>query len=63
MFNALSGNGSLPAALREYRNTAWEAYSSLGMPTTKDEPWRRTDLRGMPAGSFRLPDAQNSASL
>jgi Fe-S cluster assembly protein SufD len=63
MFSALSGNGSLAAGLRDYRNQAWEAYSSLGMPTSKDEPWRRTDLRGMPAESFRLPDAQSRALL
>lgn len=63
MFSHLSGNGTLPAALRSYRDQAWEAYSGLPMPTTKDEPWRRTDLKGMPGGSFRLPDAQNTAGL
>jgi Fe-S cluster assembly protein SufD len=29
------------------------------MPTTKDEPWRRTDLRRMAKSSFHLPDAKN----
>jgi Fe-S cluster assembly protein SufD len=28
------------------------------MPTTRDEAWRRTDLHGLQAGSFRLPDPQ-----
>lgn len=63
MFTQLSGNGALPANLRSYRDQAWEAYTTLAMPTTKDEPWRRTDLRGMPAGSFRLPDAQNTVGI
>ncbi|MDX1614328.1 MAG: Fe-S cluster assembly protein SufD [Candidatus Promineifilaceae bacterium] len=34
-----------PDWMRTMRLEAWEIYSSLPMPTTKDEPWRRTDLR------------------
>ncbi len=41
--------------IQEYRQRAWELYSQLPMPTPKDEPWRRTDLRGLEVGSFRLP--------
>jgi Fe-S cluster assembly protein SufD len=41
--------------LKEYRQRAWDAYQRLQLPTTKDEPWRRTDLRSLPASSFRLP--------
>jgi len=33
------------------------------MPTTTDEPWRRTDLRGLRAGAFRLPSQVDLASL
>jgi Fe-S cluster assembly protein SufD len=35
------------AFLREYRARAWEAYEQLPLPTTKDEAWRRTDIRGL----------------
>jgi Fe-S cluster assembly protein SufD len=41
--------------LQEYRSNAWDLYQSFPMPTQKDEPWRRTDLRGLDMGSFRTP--------
>ncbi|HZW02769.1 MAG TPA: Fe-S cluster assembly protein SufD [Anaerolineaceae bacterium] len=41
--------------LRDFRLKAWETYQSLPMPTTRDEPWRRTDLSRLKLGSFRLP--------
>lgn len=34
-----------PAWMLEFRLAAWEIYSRTPMPTMKDEPWRRTDLR------------------
>lgn len=34
-----------PAWMREFRLQAWEVYENTPMPTTTDEPWRRTDLR------------------
>ncbi|MCI0580850.1 MAG: Fe-S cluster assembly protein SufD [Chloroflexi bacterium] len=34
-----------PAWMREFRLKAWEVYEQTPMPTTNDEPWRRTDLR------------------
>jgi Fe-S cluster assembly protein SufD len=47
----------LPAdgALKEYRRHAWETYSRLAMPAATEEAWRRTDLRLLPADTFRLP--------
>lgn len=42
-------------ALKDYRQRAWKAYQRIPMPTTSDEAWRRTDLRGLPANSFALP--------
>jgi Fe-S cluster assembly protein SufD len=41
----LSANLNEPAWMRERRLQAWELYDSLPLPTIKDEPWRRTDLR------------------
>ena len=31
--------------INKFRNNAWEIYSNMNLPTTKDEPWRRTDLK------------------
>jgi Fe-S cluster assembly protein SufD len=41
----------------DYREDAWETYQNLPLPKTTDEPWRRTDLRGLKAGSFQLVKA------
>lgn len=41
--------------VKDYKKNAWKAYQELAMPTTNDEPWRRTDLRRLDVGSFRLP--------
>lgn len=49
------GNGSAPEFLRDYRLSAWEMFESLPLPKTTDEPWRRTDIRGLEIGSFRQP--------
>jgi len=46
----------ISAAMKQYRLASWEAYKKQGIPTTRDEAWRRTDLRPMPAGTFRLPE-------
>ena len=46
----------LPAGLlADYRRRAWETYARLTLPTVTEEAWRRTDLRGLPADTFRLP--------
>jgi Fe-S cluster assembly protein SufD len=46
----------------EYRNQAWELYQSLALPSTKDEPWRRTDIRGLQAHSFTPAGLTNGHS-
>ncbi len=43
-----------PGFLGEYRANAWATFENLPYPTTKDEPWRRTDLRGLD-GSVQIP--------
>jgi Fe-S cluster assembly protein SufD len=47
----------LPAegALKAYHKQAWETYARLAIPRVNEDAWRRTDLRLMPAESFRLP--------
>ncbi len=42
---ALSARHNEPDWLRQTRLDAWDVYEALPMPTTKDEPWRRTDYR------------------
>lgn len=49
--------------VRAYREKAWEVFQSLPVPTVKDEPWRRTDLKGLHANSFRLPAAEAHLDL
>jgi Fe-S cluster assembly protein SufD len=44
------------AVLREYRKAAWKAYESLPFPTLQDEPWRRTDIRGLNTKEFSLSE-------
>ncbi|MBU0511707.1 MAG: Fe-S cluster assembly protein SufD [Chloroflexi bacterium] len=48
--------------LEGYRTRAWEAFERLPYPTTQDEPWRRTDIRGLD-GSVMLPGQAACAGL
>ncbi|MFN2234818.1 MAG: Fe-S cluster assembly protein SufD [Anaerolineales bacterium] len=45
---------STSGILGSYRRKAWGTFEQLPYPTTKDEPWRRTDIRGLD-GSLALP--------
>ena len=49
----ISGNGAVPEFIKNYHANAWDVYTGLPIPSTSDEPWRRTSLRSMPAGDFR----------
>jgi Fe-S cluster assembly protein SufD len=49
-----------PSFLANYRANAWDSFRSLPIPTILDEAWRRTDLRGLDAGNFRVPDVATS---
>jgi Fe-S cluster assembly protein SufD len=42
---ALSGRLAEPAWMLDKRLAAWELAEDMAMPTTNDEPWRRTDIR------------------
>lgn len=59
MIPSLSDEAIISPYLREYRTKAWELFNSLPMPTPQDEPWRRTDLRGLQPGRFSLPANDN----
>ncbi len=49
-----------PAWLAERRQAAWKAYQTLPLPTTADESWRRTDLRGLALGQLVPAPADES---
>jgi len=46
---------SLKGPLKDYRQKAWDEFQRLPLPTTKDESWRRTNLRTLPSDKFNLP--------
>lgn len=43
-----------PAWLREARETAWQRFESLPMPSQRDEEWMRTDIRLFRLDRFQL---------
>ncbi len=45
----------LSETVRDYRQHAWDVFQATPMPTLRDEPWRRTDLKALQADEFRLP--------
>jgi Fe-S cluster assembly protein SufD len=63
MIPALTDSWSGPALVSDFRNRAWQSFYQLPMPKTSDEAWRRTDLRGMKAGSFRIPTDSDQNKL
>jgi Fe-S cluster assembly protein SufD len=56
MIPALAVNWKGPTFLRDYRERAWEAYTTIPMPSVKDEAWRRTDIHSLDVANFSLPD-------
>ncbi len=49
-----SSDGFAPS-LSDYRASAWQSFEQLPLPTTSDEAWRRTDIRGLRTDALRLP--------
>ena len=41
-------------ALKTQRMAAWEKFESTPMPSTSDEPWRRTDIRGLDVDQIKI---------
>ncbi|MFN2273498.1 MAG: hypothetical protein ACK2TX_01495, partial [Anaerolineales bacterium] len=50
-----------PKWLAQRRLAAWKRYREMPMPTTKDEPWRRTDIRSLPAQDLSVKPADDRA--
>jgi Fe-S cluster assembly protein SufD len=58
------GIDDIPAGegiVAEYRAHAWQAYTRQPIPDVTQEAWRRTDLRALPAASFRLADGAGAS--
>jgi Fe-S cluster assembly protein SufD len=51
---AISERLGEPEWMAAYRAKTWQRYKSMEMPTLKDEPWRRTDIRRLPSNSVGL---------
>lgn len=49
-------NESAPS-LRAYRQSAWQTFTHLSLPTPAEEAWRRTDLKALEVAAFTLPEA------
>ena len=60
---ALTGEWTVPAYLKEYHEKAWQAFNALEIPTTREEAWRRTDLRGLSPSRYRLETPGKNGAL
>ena len=58
----LSASLNEPEWMLDLRLGAWEIFSSLPMPTTRDEAWRRTDIRRFKLDSFGISLNGNGAT-
>ncbi len=46
-----------------FRKNAWKVYNNTGIPTTKEEPWRRTDIRGLKTSQFNLIGKNHQSNI
>jgi Fe-S cluster assembly protein SufD len=58
-FEAFLKSRDEPSWLLDRRKQAFEAFSGMALPTSRDEEWRRTDIRGLKFGGFGPPTASN----
>src|SRR5579872_5478446 len=59
----LSQRKGEPAWMRALRLLAWETFEALPLPTTRDEEWRRTDIRAITLEDLRLADSSGTTDL
>ena len=59
----LAGEWQAPEFLRRYRQQAWDLYEKLPIPNTREEAWRRTDLRKMPVHKFQAAHLADQETL
>jgi Fe-S cluster assembly protein SufD len=46
-----------------YREKAWKIYQDTAIPTTREEAWRRTDIRGLKLNQTQLLDSKQKFEL
>lgn len=46
-----------------YREKAWKIYQETGIPTTREEAWRRTDIRTLRLDQFQLMDENQKSNI
>ena len=64
MVPSFSSNGTSQSALMTtYRDKAWAAFERLDIPTTSEEPWRRTDIRKLQTSKLELAVPKNVEGL
>jgi Fe-S cluster assembly protein SufD len=56
---AISAELNEPSWILDRRLEAWKAAQAMPMPTMKDEPWRRTDIRGLPSSNMQIGEIEN----
>jgi len=56
-------DGKVASTLKEYAEKAWDTFTLLPIPSITDEPWRRTDLKSLAVGNFRLAGEQGPSQL
>lgn len=59
-----SANGSKETNfVDKFRQEAWKLSSSLALPNTKEEAWRRTDIRKLAVDKFRIPSESDKSGF
>jgi Fe-S cluster assembly protein SufD len=61
-FEAFLKSRDEPAWLLDRRRSAFEAFSGMGLPSSREEEWRRTDIRGLKLASFSAPIPQSPSA-
>ena len=46
-----------------YREKSWKIFNETGIPSTREEAWRRTDIRGLKFGQFKLLGSKIQSSI
>ena len=46
-----------------YRDNAWQIFQDTGFPTTREEAWRRTDIRGLKLNQYHLLETDQKFDL
>ena len=62
-FEAFLKGRDEPGWLLDRRRAAFEAFSGMALPSSRDEEWRRTDIRGLKLGAFgQVPPSRGEPS-